>query len=466
MLGSEIEPMHEEVTDMHACSSITSRPIEPTSLTPSSFSRSSNRAVHRGHGSVKRHRRLRNEMTKNRTGKRAQREAKLPFAGSMEESLRAAASPASGQRSREGTYMHAGESRGSAESSERVGSAEQHTLASECYTNSTLQRDTWKTLQQHQQAGEPLTPAGSAMRVWDVRGNMIGAKVAQERAFWASARTFFLPPEEYRLASELRLQVGWKVTLATEKAMHPTTSTPGASTGTPASPPGGAMPATTEWRQLGRELMHARSDMGYDQVSSRKGPSEVEARVGVLPDRPDRGGGRGAAIEPRCAPETTLEGTVNVSGAPPKWEDPHLDHVTQSAPKPHAKPDAPLLCGVCVDTAEERATIAMQRAWRERQRVRTYITEIEASWGKRRRQKLRPMLAHVRFLQDLFRESRRRWPGAWTKGGPPSEPGRRQMEALGGERRSIVGSGLPGEGLVDSEAKGSQNRRWCHTNNS
>ena len=63
------------------------------------------------------------------------------------------------------------------------------------------------------------------------------------------------------------------------------------------------------------------------------------------------------------------------------------------------------------------AVVRLQRAVRGWWQGSTPQTQLEREWTGKVLQRHGPLVAHVRFLQDLFRESRRRYPRAWSRGG-------------------------------------------------
>ena len=72
-------------------------------------------------------------------------------------------------------------------------------------------------------------------------------------------------------------------------------------------------------------------------------------------------------------------------------------------------------CGVC-DTPEERAATRLQQQWRA-MRPHGGRTLIEQEWNGARARRLGDLVAHVRYLQYVFRRSRELRPGCWRKGG-------------------------------------------------
>jgi len=93
-----------------------------------------------------------------------------------------------------------------------------------------------------------------------------------------------------------------------------------------------------------------------------------------------------------------------------------------------AAENAPILgfgiCGVCdapeeqqsLGKPEEQAAVLLQRQWRA-MRPHDGRTRIEREWSGARARRLGPLVAHVRFLQYVFRRSRELRPGCWRRGG-------------------------------------------------
>ena len=73
------------------------------------------------------------------------------------------------------------------------------------------------------------------------------------------------------------------------------------------------------------------------------------------------------------------------------------------------------LAGAAREAKLARAVGCIQQRWRARGACMAQAGL--AWWDSQRARKLGPLLSHVRFLQDLFRESKRRWSGAWKRGG-------------------------------------------------
>ena len=69
-------------------------------------------------------------------------------------------------------------------------------------------------------------------------------------------------------------------------------------------------------------------------------------------------------------------------------------------------------------SAQGLAAIRLQRAWRDKCRRSHELAAVRAlGWSRKQLRAFGPLEANARFLQDLFRETRRRNVNAWTRGG-------------------------------------------------
>jgi hypothetical protein len=71
----------------------------------------------------------------------------------------------------------------------------------------------------------------------------------------------------------------------------------------------------------------------------------------------------------------------------------------------------------CTTGEQLRAVTKLQEAWRWRQGSTLRLTSIEDGWTKARARQLGDLVAHVSFLQYVFRSSRKLRPGCWRRSG-------------------------------------------------